>query len=62
MERVDYRPILEDLAGFFGSKRVLSIADVSAYTGMCYRTVVRKLQVSKNGITTVALARKLASL
>lgn len=62
MEKIDYRPILEDLVKTFGGKRLLTITDVCTYTGVCNKTVKRRYGVTKDGITTVALARKLASL
>jgi len=62
MERIDYRPILEDLSRTFGSKKLLTITDVCAYTGVCNKTAKRRYGITKAGITTVALARKLAAL
>lgn len=58
-EKEGYRDILADLLEFFGGKRVLTAADVSAYTGLCRRTAATRYGITKEGITVHALARKL---
>jgi hypothetical protein len=54
-----YREQLEDIMSVFAPKRVLSVSDVVRYTGLNYRTVVKRYSIDENGITTVQLARLL---
>lgn len=62
-ERESYRPIIEDLLVFTGGKRMLTVSDVSRYTGRSRDWCRDKLGVrGDTGITVQALAIKLAAL
>jgi hypothetical protein len=55
-----YRDNLEDILKFSGGKRILTIKEVSTYTGKCYRWVKEKYGISKDGISAPTLARLLS--
>lgn len=59
-----YREQLEDILTYFEGRRVLNKADVSRYTGMCWRTIIRKGLMDKGStnISAPMLARKLVAL
>jgi len=59
MEIEGYREVLADLAGFFGEKAWLSLADVARYDGCDARTVRRRYGIEGNGINRALLARKI---
>lgn len=61
-EREAYRDILEDVLQYFGSKRLLTLADVSKYLGIDRRTAAKRFGITADGISAQALARKLAAL
>ena len=56
-EHPDYRKTLEDILSFSGGARMLTVADVRAYTGINdYRTIKRRFPVDGRFISAVALA------
>ena len=55
-----YRPILEDILSFTGGKRMMSMKDVCTYTGRENRWVKEHLSVTREGITAMELAHRLA--
>lgn len=60
-ERTAYRDNLEDLLAFFDNKRLLTVTDVSTYTGRDPRWVKTRFGfTAKTGISIPTLARKLA--
>ena len=59
MEIEGYREVLADLAGFFGEKAWLSLADIARYDGCDTRTVRRRYEIQGNGINRALLARKI---
>lgn len=59
-EKECYRDTLEDILTFFGGKRLLTKKDVSLYTGLNYRTVVKRFKFDQNTISATVLARKLS--
>ena len=60
-EKANYRDELEQLLNFFGDRRVLTITDVSEYTGRSRRWVKKAYNIDPTkGITVVALARELS--
>lgn len=61
-ENETYRLHLEDLFGFFGEKRILSVKDVATYTGKSLNWCREHLHVDKNGITVVKLANELSKM
>lgn len=54
-----YRDCLEDLKEFFGGKGLLYAKDVARYMQTDTRTVVKRFDIPKDGITTVMLARRM---
>lgn len=61
-EREDFRPILEDILTATSGKRLLNIKEAAEYCGVSRDTMRRRFAVGRDGITAVALARKLAAL
>ena len=60
-ERITYRDHLEDLLEYFGGKRILTLRDVSNYTGKDPRWCKRTYDIDpKQGISVPTLARKLS--
>lgn len=55
-----YREHLEDILTFFGNKRILSVTDVAKYLGKTRNWTRDHFGISKDGITAVSLANKLA--
>jgi hypothetical protein len=61
-EKEGYRDQLEDIAKYFGEKRLLTVKDVGQYLGVDPRVARRRFGIdAKKGITTVELARRLVS-
>lgn len=58
-EKPEYRDNLEDLRAYFGDKRLLTIKDVAEYCGRSREYVTRLYGLTKGGITTATLARKM---
>jgi hypothetical protein len=59
-EKEGYRDELEQLAQFFGGRRVLTLKDVERYTGRDYRWCKKAYDIDPaKGITITALARKM---
>lgn len=64
-ERPEYRVILESLLKFMenrGGGHVMTIKDAAEFIGKSPRTVARKYNISKEGITIEALAMRLSKL
>jgi len=60
-ERAGYRENLQDILEFFGGRRLLSVRDVCAYTGIKdYRTAQKKFPFSENRISACTLANVMA--
>ena len=59
MEIEGYREVLADLAGFFGEKAWLSLADIARYDGCDTRTARKRYDIPGNGINRALLARKI---
>lgn len=59
-EKPDYRDNLEELTKYFGNKRLLTLQDVVDYTGRSRGFVAKNFEISKLGITTASLARRLS--
>lgn len=55
-----YRPLLEDILAYTGGKRLLTISDVAGYLGRGRPWVTEHIGVTREGITPMALAQKLA--
>ncbi len=55
-----YRDTLEDILTYTGGKRMLNISEVARYVGHRREWVTEHLGVTAEGITAMALARKLA--
>ncbi len=56
-----YRDTLEDVLAFSGGRRLLSIADVSRYTGLVdYRALHRRFRFQDGYISAIVLARSLS--
>lgn len=63
MEHPDYRNNLEDILSFFNGKRVLSIQEITRYTGKDPRWVKSHLGIEKGTcISAPTLARKLCEV
>lgn len=58
-EKSEYRDNLEDLHSYFGEKRLLTIKDVAEYCGRSREFVTRLYGLTKEGITTATLARRM---
>lgn len=61
-ELESYRDILEDLLQYTNGRRLLTIDEVCGYLGICYKTAKKRFDVTRDGISAPALARKLARL
>jgi hypothetical protein len=62
-ERENYRDELEQIIKYFRGKRVLTVSDVSRYIGRDGRWCKKTFDINpKNGITAVALAKKMSAL
>ena len=61
-ENAHYRDNLEDLLKFLNGKRILSISDITQYTGLDRRTIKKRFGVSSEGISIATFARKLSNL
>lgn len=60
-ERCGYRENLQDILEFSGGRRLLTVADVSAYTGLKdYRTIKRRFAFVDNRISAANLAMHLS--
>lgn len=60
-EKVGYRENLEDVLEFFGGRRLLTVADVKAYTGLAdYRTIKARFPFDGRYISAPTFARCLA--
>lgn len=56
-----YRDNLQDILEFFGGRRLLTVADVKAYTGLHkHASVKRRFPFQDNRISAATLARCLA--
>ena len=55
-----YRPILEDILAFSKGHRMLTLTEVSKYVGHKNDWCKENLGVTREGITAMALAQKLA--
>ena len=58
MEKADYRDILEDLLNHF-HKHWVYPTEVATYCGLDYRTVMRKFDISRGGMSIETLARRM---
>lgn len=63
MEALGYRDVLEDILAFTEGRRVMTIAEVSKYTGLKdYRTIKKRYPRFENGCIPVpVLARLMCS-
>lgn len=60
-ERNAYRENLQDILEFSGGRRMLTVAEVKAYTGLIdYRTIKRRFPFKDNYISAPTLALCLA--
>ncbi|GKH50212.1 hypothetical protein CE91St46_13230 [Eubacteriales bacterium] len=59
-EKESYRDTLEDILTFFSGKRLLTKKDVALYTGLNYRTVIKRFKFNQNTIAATVLARELS--
>lgn len=59
-ESENFRDELEQLYAFFPNKRILNPSDVSRYTGKDRRWCKKTYEITGNGISVVALAKKLS--
>jgi hypothetical protein len=61
-EREDYRPILERLDIAFPGREMLKKVDVSRFTGMCHRSVIKHFgkDFTGNYISKETLARRMS--
>lgn len=60
-ERAGFRENLQDILEFSGGRRMLTIAEVKAYTGLTdYRTIKRRFPFKNNYISAPTLALHLA--
>ena len=60
MEHPDYRNTLEDILAFSEGKRMLTMADVSRYTGITnYRTLHKRFSFQDAMISAPSLARQM---
>lgn len=60
-ERAGFRENLQDILEFSGGRRLLTIAEVKAYTGLTdYRTIKRRFPFKDNYISAPTLALHLA--
>lgn len=60
-EKAGYREILQDILEFSSGRRMLSIKEVSAYTGIVdYRALKKRFSFVDNYISAFALAQTLA--
>lgn len=61
-EKPNYRDELEEILKTFNNRHVLTISEVSQYTGRSYRWCKKYLNIPKSGITATALAKALSNL
>lgn len=60
-ERLGFRENLQDILEFSGGRRMLTVADVKAYTGLSdYRSIKRRFPFRDNYISAPTLALCLA--
>lgn len=60
-ERVGFRENLQDILEFSGGRRMLTVAEVKAYTGLVdYRTIKRRFPFKDNYISAATLALHLS--
>lgn len=60
-EKAGYREILQDILEFSNGRRMLTIKEVSAYTGITdYRAIKKRFQFEDNYISVFALAKQMA--
>lgn len=60
-EPLAYRDNLQDILDFSTGKRLLSVADVKRYTGLCdYRTIKKRFPFKDGYISAATLARCLS--
>jgi hypothetical protein len=60
-ERIGFRENLQDILEFSGGRRMLTIAEVKAYTGLTdYRTIKRRFPFKDNYISAPTLALHLS--
>ena len=60
-ERVGYRENLQDILEFSNGRRMLSVKEVSAYTGLTdYRAIKKRFPFQDNFISAATLAMCLA--
>ena len=60
-EKEGYREILQDILEFSSGRRMLSIKEVSAYTGIAdYRAIKKRFAFEDSYISAFVLARALA--
>lgn len=59
-EKAGYREILQDILEFSQGRRMLTIKEISAYTGIAdYRAIKKRFPVKDNYISAFALAMSL---
>lgn len=59
-EKESYRDTLADILEYFGGKRLLSVTDVSRYTQLNRRTVIKRYQFQDGYISAMVLARAMS--
>ena len=59
-EKADYRDNLERLCEVFPSGELLSKTQVSQFTGLCLRVVIKRYPFKDNYISKATLARELS--
>lgn len=58
-EHPDFRDELEEIFRFFGGKHLLTISDVSEYTGKCRKWCREHYRFDNGNISAVSLAKEL---
>jgi hypothetical protein len=59
-EKEGYRDNLERIKEVFTDKEMLSISDVVRFTGMCYRSVMKRFTFKNKYISVADLARQMS--
>lgn len=58
-EKFGYRDVLEDLLAYMDGKRMMSLSEISRYTGLERRSLQRKYGFEPGGTHISVVARKL---
>lgn len=59
-EKQDFRPYLERLDEKFPDKEIITQKECAAFLGLAPRTVKKRYQIGKDGISKIKLARLLS--